>query len=62
MPNLNKVFLMGHLTRDPNLRYTPQGTAVADSGIAVNRQFNQQQEVMFVDLTFWAKQAELVSQ
>ena len=39
MANLNKVFLIGNLTRDPELRYTPGGTAVANLGIAVNRKF-----------------------
>ena len=40
MSNLNKVFLMGRMTRDPELRYTPQGTAVTELGMAVNREFN----------------------
>ena len=37
MANLNKVMLMGNLTRDPEVRYTPKGTAVAELGLAINR-------------------------
>jgi single-strand DNA-binding protein len=67
MANLNKVFLMGNLTRDPELRYTPGGTAVADFGMAINRTWKSQEgekreEVCFVDVTAWAKQAELIAQ
>jgi len=64
MANLNKVFLIGRLTRDPQLRYTPSGMAVADVGIAVNRfrrgQEGQapQEETCFLDITVWGKQAE----
>ena len=39
MANLNKVFLIGNLTRDPELRYTPSGTAIASFGIATNREW-----------------------
>jgi single-strand DNA-binding protein len=42
MANLNKVFLIGNLTRDPELRYTPSGTAIASFGIAVNRNWKGQ--------------------
>ena len=57
MASFNKVFLMGNLTRDPELRYTPKGTAVTDVGMAVNRVFNsgdgqRQEETTFVDVTF----------
>jgi single-strand DNA-binding protein len=67
MASLNKVFLIGNLTRDPQLRYTPSGTAVADIGIAVNRNWSGQdgqkhEEVTFVDVTLWARQAELASE
>ena len=62
MPSLNKVFLMGNLTRDPELRYTASGSAVADFGIAVNRRYKQgdewKEDVCFVDITVWGKQAE----
>ena len=53
---------MGNLTRDPELRYTASGAAVASFGLAVNRKFKQgeewKEEVCFVDITVWAKQAE----
>ncbi len=68
MTTLNKVFLMGRLTRDPELRYTPQGTAVSDLGLAVNREFTAQgggerrKETLFIDVTVWRKQAELCCQ
>ncbi len=66
MPSLNKVMLMGNLTRDPELRYTPKGQAVTDVGLAVNRKYKVEnelrEEVTFVDVTFWGKQAEVVCQ
>ena len=62
MASFNKVLLMGNLTRDPELRYTSGGTAVASFGLAVNRKFKQgeewKDEVCFVDITVWAKQRE----
>lgn len=63
MANLNKVMLIGRLTRDPELRYTPSGTAVCDLGIAISRTFTnatgeRKEEVCFVDVTVWQKQAE----
>jgi single-strand DNA-binding protein len=67
MSNFNKVFLMGRLTRDPELRYTPQGTSVSDIGLAVNREYTHQngerrKETVFVDVTLWKKQAEVCCQ
>jgi single-strand DNA-binding protein len=68
MANLNKVMLMGRLTRDPELRYTPKGTAVADLGLATNRfrgggdGGERTEETTFVDVTLWGKQAELANQ
>lgn len=67
MPNFNKVMLMGNLTRDPELRYTPSGTAVAKFGLAVNRRYRPQggdqvEETCFVDITAFGRQAEVVSQ
>jgi len=67
MASLNKVLLVGNLTRDPELRYLQSGTAVCDFGIAVNRNFRtasgeQKEEVLFVDVTAWGKQAEVVSE
>ncbi len=66
MAYLNKVFLIGNLTRDPELRYTPSGTAVADLRVAINRRFNTQdgqsrEETCFVDITMWARQAEVAA-
>lgn len=67
MANLNKVFLIGNLTRDPELRYTPGGTAVANLGLAVNRRFKDssgelKEEVCFLTVTVWDKQAEACCQ
>ena len=66
MPSLNKVMLMGNITRDPELRYTPKGQAVTDIGLAVNRKYKveneMREEVTFVDITFWGKQAEVICQ
>lgn len=67
MPNLNKTLLMGHLTRDPELRYTPNNTAVCAFGLAVNRRWKNQQgeaqeEVTFVDLEAWGRTAEVINQ
>ncbi len=67
MANLNKVFLIGNLTKDPELRYIPSGTAVADLRLAVNRNWTGQdgqkhEEVTYVDVTLWARQAELASE
>ena len=61
--NFNKVFLAGNLTRDPELKYTPQGVAVCTMGIAVNRTFKgndgeQKKEVQFFTVVVWQKQAE----
>jgi len=58
MSSLNKVFLLGNLTREPELRYTPGGSAVGEFGLAVNRKFNDKEEVCFVDIVVWGKQAE----
>lgn len=63
MPNLNKVFLMGNVTRDPELRYTQSSMAVLDLGIAVNRRIKNadgtsRDETTFVNVTVWGKTAE----
>ena len=65
--NLNKLLLAGNMTRDPELRYTPKGTAIAQTGIAVNRRWKgedgeEKEEVTFVDVTFWGRTAETVGQ
>ena len=67
MANLNKVFLIGNLTRDPELRYTPAGVAVANLGLAVNRRFRDKvgelkEDVCFLTVTVWDKQAEACCQ
>ena len=67
MASFNKVILMGNLTRDPELRYTPKGTAVAKLGLAVNRVWRdaegqQQDETTFVDVDAFGKQAETIGQ
>jgi single-strand DNA-binding protein len=64
--NFNKVMLMGNLTRDPELRHTQAGMALAKFGMAINRKWSQngeqKEETCFVDLTAWGKQAELLNQ
>ena len=66
MASLNKVFLMGNLTRDPELRFTSNGSAVAGFGMAINRRYKQgdewKEDVCFVDITVWGKQAENCSE
>src|SRR5258708_19422400 len=67
MAKLNRVLLIGNLTRDPEVRYTPKGTAVADIGIAVNRVYSgedgeKKEEVTFVDVTLWGRQAEVAQE
>jgi single-strand DNA-binding protein len=66
MASLNKVFLIGNLTRDPELRVTPKGTPICQFGIAVNRQYKDdsgatRDETTFVDIEAWGKQGELVA-
>jgi single-strand DNA-binding protein len=63
----NKVLLMGNLTRDPELRYTPSGAAVCEFAIAINNNYTTKQgekreEVTFVDITAWARQAEICAE
>src|SRR5262249_24278372 len=67
MASYNRVILVGNLTRDPELRYIPSGTAVTDIGLAVNdRRKNAQgewvEETTFVDVTLWARQAEVAGE
>src|SRR5258707_4343783 len=67
MASFNKVILLGNLTRDPEVRYTQKGSAVADLGIAVNRQYTlengeKREEVTFVDVTFWGRTAEVAGE
>lgn len=66
MSGFNKVILLGNLTRDPEIRYTPNGTAVANFSIAVNRRFRQggevRDEVCYLDIVVFGKQAETCGQ
>ena len=67
MASLNKVFMIGNLTRDPELRYVPSGAPVATFGLAVNRTFvtqhgDKKDEVCFVRVVVFGKQAESCSQ
>lgn len=64
MANLNKVMLIGNLTRDPEIRHTAKGTAVAEISLAINRTWSddsgqKQEETTFVEVTLWGKTAEL---
>ena len=68
MASFNRVILMGNLTRDPQVRYTPGGTAVTDIGLAINRTWfdkttqQKREDVTFVDVTLWGRQAELAGE
>ncbi len=68
MANFNQVTVVGNLTRDPELRYTPQGTAVADVSIAINRSYTNKQtgqkveEVDFFDCVLWGRTGELAAE
>jgi single-strand DNA-binding protein len=72
MTNLNKVFLMGNLTRDPEVRSTPSGQSVTALGMAINRTYfvggqggqggEKREETTFVDVDFWGKRGEVIAQ
>ena len=67
MASLNKIFVIGNLTKDPELRYIPQGTAVVNLRLAVNRRYKdrngeQKDEVCFITAVVWDKQAEVANQ
>jgi len=67
MANLNKVMLIGNLTRDPEVKYTPKGTAVAEVSLAVNRTYStdggeKREETTFIDVELWGRQAELAGE
>ncbi len=67
MASYNKVILLGNLTRDPELRYTPKGMAIAKLGLAVNRSWKTEtgetrEEVTFIDIDAFGRQAELLGQ
>lgn len=66
MPSLNKVLLMGNLTRDPELRVTPKGTSICQFALAINHQFKMEsgesrEEVIYVDVEAWGKQGETIA-
>jgi single-strand DNA-binding protein len=66
MANLNKVMLIGNLTRDPELRVTPKGTAICQFSLAVNRKFKdesggEREEVTYIDIEAWSKQGETIA-
>lgn len=67
MPNYNHVALMGNVTRDPEIRYTPSGKAVAEIGLAINEygkdaQGNRTESTVFVDITLWGRTAEIAGE
>ena len=67
MASYNKVMIIGNLTRDPEIKYTPKGTAIADIGLAVNRNYTtesgeKREEVTFIDVTLWGRVAEIVGE
>jgi single-strand DNA-binding protein len=67
MANLNKVQLIGNVTRDPEIKYTPKGSAVTDLGIAINRFISSEngekrEETTYVDVTLWGRQAEVAAE
>ncbi len=67
MPNLNKVMIMGNLTRDPEVKYTPKGTAVADLALAIKRVYSTDQgerreETTYIDVELWGRQAEIAGE
>ena len=69
MANLNKVYLIGNMTRDAEIRYTPKGTPLVDISLAINRVTGggesgneRKEEVIFVDITLWGRLAEIVNE
>jgi single-strand DNA-binding protein len=66
MANLNKVQIIGNVTRDPEIRYTPNGTATCDIGIAVNRKYKVgeewKEETTFIDVNLWGRTAEVANE
>lgn len=67
MPNFNKVIIVGNCTKDPEIRYTPKGTALVEMSIAVNNNYTtasgeKREETDFFEIVFWGKLAEIVSE
>jgi single-strand DNA-binding protein len=67
MANVNKVILIGNVTRDPEVKFTPKGSAVADVGLAINRNYTldngeKREETVFVDVELWGRLAEIAGE
>ncbi len=67
MSSFNKVILAGHITRDPEVRYTPKGTTVAKFALAMNREWkdtagNEREEVTFCEVEAWGREAEVIGE
>jgi single-strand DNA-binding protein len=67
MANVNKVILIGNVTRDPEVKFTPKGSAVTEIGLAINRTYtldngDKREEVTFLEVTFWGRQAETIGE
>lgn len=67
MANVNKVILIGNVTRDPEVKFTPKGSAVTDVGMAINRKYTldngeKREETTFVEVTLWGRQAEIAGE
>ena len=67
MANVNKVILIGNVTRDPEVTFTPKGSAVADGGLAINRNYTldngeKREETIFVDVELWGRLAEIAGE
>jgi single-strand DNA-binding protein len=67
MASFNKVMLIGNVTRDPEVKYTPKGSAVADLGLAINRTYQNQsgekvEEVTYLDVELWGRLAEIAGE
>lgn len=67
MANVNKVILIGNVTRDPEVKFTPKGSAVADVGLAINRNYTldngeKREETTFVDVELWGRLAEIAGE
>lgn len=62
MPSFNKIQIVGHLGRDPQLRFTPQGTAVCDFSVATSEKRGTEESVTWFKVTVWGKQAEVANE
>jgi single-strand DNA-binding protein len=62
MASVNKIILIGNLTRDPEIKYAASGTPICSFGLAMNHKFGEKEEVCFLDITAFGKLGELASQ